>query len=397
MRQSEVMISSEEANGSESRLLESPVKVLFPYVGDSVGGSHISSLTLVRHLVVSSRVAATVAILGNGCLSEYLTRNRLAFGYFPSPVCKIGNQQWRLVISSLLTAPRLARWLRARGFQIVHTNDFRMHVLWSLACRLAGVKHIMHLRNLQKPSVRFRILGSTASRLVVVSATANRYLGPTFANKTSVILDPIDENLTALSPERARSSLLKKTNGPKSDFLIGWAANFRNLKRPHDLIELALKLREAGYHGFKILMFGNHDTPSGQNIREAIDRHSLGGEIILAGWNDAFPVLLTGLDLFISTSSAESFGRTVREAVLAGTRVVATDIEAHVELLRNESLADFFPVGDINQLTKVVVQHLTGGPSKVEPFRSSAAAVRRSHGPERHALTVTSMYRHLLS
>ena len=57
--------------------MAAPLRILFPYVGDTVGGSHISSLTLAQALD-PGRYEVVVALHGRGQLDEYLARLGIA-------------------------------------------------------------------------------------------------------------------------------------------------------------------------------------------------------------------------------------------------------------------------------------------------------------------------------
>ena len=115
-------------------------RVCFPFVGDLVGGSHISALKLVRSLA-GSRYEPMVLVHEEGELASYLERQEIPFQAAPVRLGKrgpgrqgaIADARWALAAAAAV--PRLSRFLREEGVRVVHTNDGRMHALWAPAAR----------------------------------------------------------------------------------------------------------------------------------------------------------------------------------------------------------------------------------------------------------------------
>ena len=123
-----------------------PTVVCFPFVGDVVGGSHISALNLIRRLDrdVTSRwsccTGRTARWRGcSGTRASASSRHRRA-GHLD------GRGARRDFCALLADSWTLARFLRRRAVRIVHTNAGRSHATWALPTRLAGARQLWHHR-----------------------------------------------------------------------------------------------------------------------------------------------------------------------------------------------------------------------------------------------------------
>lgn len=373
---------------------ESPTRLLFAYVGDTLGGSHISSLTLLEELKKMPGYDPCVAIAQEGPLSAFLTRKAIDFTRFPEPVGGLHYSLKTGLLPALLSAPRLARWLRAEKIDIVHTQDFRMHVLWAVACRFAGIKHILHLRSPQKASVPFTLLALLSSRLLVVSFYGRDLLSSFLARRTTVVPNPIQAPLS--SRRTARESILKNYNLAESDFLVGWAGHFSERKRPEDFAGLIVSLWNENLRNVKFIMFGDNATELGWQVREMLSDPLQKGSVCLAGWVDNYPTLVAGLDLIVSTSESESNPRNLVEALISQTPVLASDIGPNKEVVADGLFGELFRLGDIEELRKKTLRLIAGDSQATAKTLEASVYLRNRHDPQQHAELVASIYLHEL-
>lgn len=81
-------------------------------------------------------------------------------------------------------------------------------------------------------------------------------------------------------------------------------------------------------------------------IEQEIDRHDLGGRVHLLGYRDDVPALLSRIDVMVSTSTHESFGRTLIEAMAAGKPVIATRSGGPEEIIVEGACGFLAEIGD---------------------------------------------------
>ena len=77
------------------------------------------------------------------------------------------------------------------------------------------------------------------------------------------------------------------------------------------------------------------DGPSRADACETARELGLGARVRFLGERDALPELLAPADVFLLSSSEESFGLSALEAMSCGVPVVATDIPGYREVVRD--------------------------------------------------------------
>ena len=60
------------------------MKILFPFVGDSVGGSHISAIELIKELKNTGTNVLIVLHVKNGPLAYFLKKQELSYSFVPA-------------------------------------------------------------------------------------------------------------------------------------------------------------------------------------------------------------------------------------------------------------------------------------------------------------------------
>src|SRR6186713_1160566 len=121
------------------------IRVAFPFVGDTIGGSHVSSLLLMQHLATEG-FDPTAIVHTEGALAPWLDRHATKVLRIDLPFVSAQERGLSAVPSLIWGAVKLARFLRKNKFSIVHANDGRMIASWMPAARLAKVVGIAHRR-----------------------------------------------------------------------------------------------------------------------------------------------------------------------------------------------------------------------------------------------------------
>jgi N-acetyl-alpha-D-glucosaminyl L-malate synthase BshA len=143
------------------------------------------------------------------------------------------------------------------------------------------------------------------------------------------------------TPEaRSRPSACKGHAGPTAVHV----SNFRPVKRVPWLIrafERAVRGRSA-----HLMLVG--DGPDLVRCRELVRELKLGSSVTFLGERDALPELLAPADVFVLTSSSESFGLSALEAMACGTPVVATSAGGIREVVEHGVTGLLSPLDDLD-------------------------------------------------
>ncbi|MCD1619503.1 glycosyltransferase family 4 protein [Salipiger marinus] len=368
-------------------------RILFPYVGDSIGGSHISSVTLARSL--DAPFEPVMAVHRDGPLLDYLQGSGLQVVRIPDldmPRLRPYWRQWR----SFRKARRLlGEVISDLSISAVHTNDMRMHAAWVFACQGSGVPHVWHQRT-PSPSPHTHALSRFSAARIAVSEYALASLPAAMARQTRVIYNPVE--VSGIDRPAARQALLDRLglNDPETA-LIGWVANFADRKRPEVFVAMARHLRERSpQRPLHFVMVGGTRDPAFDRCRAATADLGLQGHVSFLGSVHPADALIAGLDVFVAPAVDEAFGRTLVEAALHGVPVVAAASGGHGEILRDRETGLLVPPDQPDLFAQAVQSLLDCGdlgsritmPARIEAHARFSVA--------RHVEEMTQVYRDVM-
>jgi glycosyltransferase involved in cell wall biosynthesis len=300
-------------------------------VGDTIGGSHVSALELIRGLPRNS-VETVVVLHRRGALADYLGELGVPFDLAPEVGVVSAGSLLAQGAGMLRCAPALAGYVRNRGIDIVHTHDLRMHRTWSLAAKLAGARVIWHQRSADS-SRRLALYSRSADRVLTVSQFCKAKLPGSMGRRAIVVPNPFGPAASSADRAAARVRVLQELGVTADARIVGFVGNLTEQKRPVLFIEMAAKLGERGSIDFVFPMFGETREPMLSTARVLIADHGLGGKCVLMGARRPIEPWIAGCDILVAPGVNEGLGRTVIEANLCGTPVIAAADGGHLEIV----------------------------------------------------------------
>jgi glycosyltransferase involved in cell wall biosynthesis len=336
-----------------------PARICFPFSGDIIGGSHLSVLGLLCRLDRTRFDPLVVTQYPRGKLSQLFSDHGLpVWTPFDWPEVPPNRRVGLNAIKAALAraGPQIT-FLRRQGIDIVHTNDGRTHVSWAFAAKLAGAKLLWHHRG--HPDARGLRFAAPflADRVLAVSEFALPRKGLiSAARKAQVVHSPFDTELL-IDRSIARQILLDELDVPPETLLIAFSGSFIDRKRPLQFIEVIRRMREsAPDRPICGVMFGNADEPEMDNLMQAqIAKDDLAGVVRLMDWRSPGAFWIAASDLLIVPAIDEPFGRTLIEAQLVGTPVVATRSGGNIEALKGGELGVLVEPEDPGVLAEAVL------------------------------------------
>ncbi|AKH42841.1 glycosyltransferase involved in cell wall biosynthesis [Altererythrobacter atlanticus] len=324
-----------------------PLRICFPFTGDAIGGSHLSALGLLCELDRERFQPLVVVQYPDGKIARLFREHGIEvvcpFDWPELPFNqRIGLNAIKAAIAQL--GPQI-RFLRENRIDIVHSNDGRTHVAWALAAKAAGAKLLWHHRG--NPDARGLRYAAPllADRVLTVSEFALPRPGLfSAANKAQVVHSPFDTDIRVNRAE-ARAALIKELGVPPETLLVAYSGVFVDRKRPLLFIDAIRRMRElAPDRPVMGLMFGAAEVPEMDEAMQArIAESGLGDTLRLMGWRTNGTYWIAASDVLMIPAVDEPFGRTLVEAMLVGTPIVATRSGGNVEALRD---------GDIGKLVE---------------------------------------------
>ena len=378
------------------------VTVCFPFIGDYIGGSHLSALGLISNLDRSRFTPLVVLHHPDGPVAEIFKREGVQFEAAPvHNHMQHGRGHKGAGVSTVARIlPALVRYLKARNVAIVHTNDGRTHLSWGLAARLARSKHLWHHRN-DGSSFGLRWVAPwLSSRVVAVSRFASPRPGLfSAAGKCSVVHSPFDvDRVAGIDRQRARNTVLAEIGCTSDTWLLGYVGTLVERKRPLVFVEtLAALTRMAPEMKLAGLFVGSSLNGLDELARSRAEALGVGDAIHFLGFRYPGEDWVAALDTLLVPAVDEPLGRTIVEAMLLGIPVVAADSGGTPEAIEDGETGLLVRPDEPNEFAKACLT-LFRGPSKRERIVEKAqdnARVQFNVG--RHVHEIALIYDQLLA
>jgi len=367
-------------------------RVLFPFVGDSVGGAQLSALLLVEGLT-GTGYEPVVAVAQEGPLARHLRERGLPFALVPLAVLPGASPRPAAIAAALLrTAPGLAGWLRRHGVALVHGNDLRMNLAWSAAARLAGRRAVWHQRAMPfSASPLWRGASLLAHRVVCTSAAVDAAM-PGGRRRRAVIANPF--RTEAAPPDRAaaRAMAAAALGLAPGTRLAGFAGRLVGWKRPDLFVQAAAAIARAHPGPLAFVVLGEDVGGLGDGLRAMAAAAGIGGRLHLAGFRHPVEPWLAACDVLLAPAVGEPFGRAVVESMLAGTPVVASASGGHVEILDDGRTGLLAPPGDAAALAAAALRVLGSADLAASLAAAARADAQARFGLADHVRRVTALY-----
>ena len=406
-------------NDSEKKLEEGPVapavsrggpvRVCFPFIGDDIGGSHLSALKLIEHLDPARFEAIIVLHQSDGIFAEFLAEKGIGFVQAPDVVVPETGQFSGRMGSAMAamgymvnTLPKLRRFLKRQRIDILHTNDGRVHSLWTAAATGTSVRHVWHHRG--DPQARgVNVLAPLfADHIVTVSrfARPNRPVRD-IDTRWTVIHSPFDHPDTDATDTNPRQRLLDELNCPPETRFIGYFGLFVDRKRPKSMVEIVYEYgRRYPDQPLHAVLFGRPAEGSGRleedEIRQRARQLGVADRVHLMGFREPIEPWMRAVDLNLIPAVNEPFGRTLIEAMLLGTPVIATRHGGNPEAIEDGINGYLVEPEEPAAFVEPIYHLLT---SKAEYARISGTArdmALENYGISKHVSSVASLYDSLI-
>jgi glycosyltransferase involved in cell wall biosynthesis len=373
--------------------------ICYPLSGNTLGGSHQSLLGLLRLLDQRRFRPLLVVDQLDGDIAKHFAGFEIVVDPAPfagaiAPGRPFGLIKLLRVSKGLL---RRARFLREQGVSIVHTNDGRSHAIWALAAKLAGCKMVWHHR--ADPTAKgLRYLAPfVADQIVTVSQFSlprNRFFSAT--RNAQVVFSPFRTDICA---DRAamRERILAELGLSPDTVICGYFGGFLARKRPLLFIDAVARLREIADGPIAGVMFGEavHADVAAEMDRElAMPR--VGGAVHLMGYRSPGWEWIAACDILMVPAIHEPLGRTLIEAMLVGTPVVATRSGGTPEAIV-DGCGILVPPENADALARGCLEVITNPAATTQMIALAQARARAHFGEDRHVERIAAIYTTLIA
>ena len=387
-------------------------RVLFVDHIAAMGGGEIALLNLVRALD-RSRYEPVVLLMSDGPLRARLQDAGIETHLFTLPDSIVHARKDGLGGSSLLRVKdgcralgfcvSLARWIRAHGIALVHTNSLKSDFLGGLAGRLAGVPVVWHVRD--------RIENDyLPAKVVKAFRLAARWL-PTrvVANSAATLQTVLPGNVPLENPgERYRvvhdgtpwvelaSSVFQSTEGPP---VVGIVGRISPWKGQDVFLRAAAAVRKQLPDArFRIIGSALFDESAYEQSLHTLCRElDLEAVVEFVGFRADVMAAIGELDVLVHASTTgEPFGQVVIEAMVMGKPVIATRGGGVPEIVVDGGTGVLVPMGDAGAMAEALAGLLSDPARRAAMGRAGRQRVDACFRIERVAADVAAVYDGLL-
>lgn len=374
-----------------------PVTICYPMAGDSLGGSHHSLLGLIRGLDPQEFRPLMVLERPQGRLAEHFEGYEQAADPAPPRSSFAVGRDFSLASfsSTLLGLRKRANFLRKSGATIVHTNDGRTHATWALAAKLAGCKLLWHHRaDPEAKGLRY-LAPWVADQIVTVSQFS---LPPNKRTKAArdaqVVFSPFATDLQVDRPAM-RQKLLQELRLATDTIICGYFGSYIDRKRPLLFIETIAHLRKMTDRPVVGVMFGETTYPELENaMRDRMAQADVEGMVHLMGYRSPGADWIAGCDILLVPAVNEPLGRTLVEAMLVRTPVVATNSGGNPEAIL-EGLGKIVPPERPEALAGACLEIIQDTESTAAMTARAKSSAEARFSQAVHIDAITGIYRRL--
>lgn len=361
-------------------------------MGDSVGGSHVSALLLIRGLD-ASRYEPMIVVHEEGVLAAHLRGLGMPYHLLPIRGAFHGGPGLTELARRFASCLRaIVGFLRSHAVDLVHANDLRSNQSWAAPARLAGAPLVWHQRTKYAPSRITLLTMSLASKVLCNSTYCRSTLPRRFRQDVEVVINPFETAGKPPDRSAARRMILAEAGRAGAVKLVGFCGTLSRQKRPEGFIEAAALVKRRLSGDVLFVLIGPDRDGREAQLRELAGGLGVLDDLFFAGFRHPAIEWLAGLDVLYAPQVDDAFGRTLVEAMLAGTPVVATDAGGHREVVRNGATGLLTPADDPAAAAEACLRLLSDEAAARLLGEGAQRFARASFGVAAHVRAVERIY-----
>lgn len=370
-------------------------RVCYPFTGDTIGGSHISAALLIENLN-GSRFEPVVVLHQEGAFGRYLQARSISYEIVPLPNTFFGKRRWSRLAGLVSSLWRLNRFIHDHDISLVHTQDARMHFAWALPTRLSKARMVWHQRSKLRMSAFGRLPLAMADRVICNSRFVEESIERFSSVGSTVVPNPIEVRWADLDRQKAKKALVEELGLPSETVILGYFANYEDQKRPLIFVKTVANLVAAVGVPIAGLMFGDARGSYRARISQTACEYGIFDHIHHMGFLSPVEPYLAGCDVVIVPAVEDAFGRTIVEAMLVGTPVVAALSGGHKEIIADGETGLLAQPDNHESFATSVLKLITENALREEIMRQAKVSAVASFSIARHVATISDIYESVL-
>ncbi len=366
------------------------MKILYPYVGNTVGGSHKSSLIFISELK-SFYFLPKVVLHQKGVLAELCYKKNIDFDVLQLPFWSKKKNTFLDMIYFLWIVFKIFLYIKKEKPSIVHVNDSKMAITWSLACKLSSTPIVIHQRTkFTNSKITFYSL-KWAEKIISISEFVYKSVPKEFSDKNEIVKNPFEKPLK-INKKAARLKIFKKLKIENSPFVILVVGTHQEQKRQTYALEVFQKVNLINSN-IHLIFIGRHEEEYTSILLNKIEKYNLKNKVTLLNFTFDLNTYYASADLLLAPSINEGHGRTIIEALIHNVPVIATKSGGHIEILKNYHQAPLVGVDNKRQMTEEIVKLINN--KKRNKFLNVTNFLLKNHNVLDHTQKIIKNYRRI--
>ncbi len=342
-----------------------------------------------------------VAILlhkGDGPLSMLLSEEHIPYQVLPvHALAGSCPKLFAIAIGVIRNIFGFSRFIRENEVDIVHGNDLRVNLSWSFPTMFCGKKFVWHQRMLLSPSPLWKLIPYLCSHFIGISkAVLSSAPSNLKESHKTLVWNPfcIDH---VFDKQVARESLHDKYGVPMGRFLVGYVGRLVDYKKLDFLLDCLSRVNEVGGVKIHFIAIGDGKKDYTDRIRRKAVDLGMAGQATFTRFVNNPEQMIAGLDLLVAASSVDAFGRSLVEAMLQRTPVLAASAGGHVEIIEDGETGCLFIPDDCCDFTKKLCCLLGDIDLRHKLVAKAYDQACGRYSAKAHAEHITSIYKQLFN
>lgn len=313
-----------------------PIRTAFVFVGMPVGGAEDFAIGAARRF--GPAIDARFVCLRNlDILGTEARESGLRVDLFPAFPRKLINP-FRFF--------SFARWLRAEGIDLVHSQTYHAHIFCAAAAHIAGIRFVLHQQKtlsalpLKKQWIFARCVRA-AHALIALSEQTRTELAKQFQidpARIHVIPNAIDD--TVFRPAADRMEIRVRLGLPTNRFIFGTVASLHPVKNHRLTLQALAKWPEDCRRPLAVFV---GEGPSRAELERESAALGLQRDVLFAGRQRPVAPWFQAFDAFLLPSFWEGQPLAILQALSCRLPVLASRIEGNMAVLGTQHPALFSP------------------------------------------------------
>jgi glycosyltransferase involved in cell wall biosynthesis len=373
------------------------LKVLFPFVGDSVGGSHHSTIELYRELR-RNNIASSIVLHQKGPLSSFLDDIGIRYGYFPiQNLAGESSNIFLILYGVLINSRKIYKYVQRNEISIVHGNDLRINLTWSLPTRLSSASYVWHQRSLMSSSILWMTSAILADHFITISKYVHNSLPVNIPKlKKTLILNPFNTE-KSYNKKISRVWLNDICNIPKDPILLGYVGRIVDWKNVDFLIKCFAEYVKSSDYNLYLIIVGHGDNRYVNSLKQLTYKLGVNNITTFTGFNSEPNRVISALDIMIAPSNKEPFGRTIVEAMVQKTPILAARGGGHSEIIDDNITGRIYDHNNIYHFISQCNAYINDNKSTNKIINKANDIISLKYSSHKHAESVIKVYKQLLT